>query len=170
VVASFEDNAKLAVNFFNNLFSTPPGCPIQEILEVVEKFPIVFTDEMNLSLKQEVTKPELKEALFSRRNGKILGPDRVTVEFFKAFYDLLKEDLLLMIRESQKEGRVHGPLNTTFMCLIPKKQCPSSFEDYKLITCCNVVYKLITNIRSRRLRTMLSEIIGEEQFDFLHDK
>jgi hypothetical protein len=170
VVASFEDNAKLGVNFFNNLFSTPPGCPIQEILEVVEKFPIVFTDEMNLSLEEEVTKPELKEALFSRRNGKILGPDRVTVEFFKAFYDLLKEDLLLMIRESQKEGRVHGPLNATFLCLIPTKQCPSSFEDYRSIACCNVIYKLITKIISRRIRLMLSEIIGEDQFGFLHNR
>jgi len=73
--------------------------------------------------------PKLKEAMFSMINGKILGLDEVTMEFFKAFYDLLKEDLLLMIRESQKEGRVHGPLNTTFLCLIPKKQYPSSFED-----------------------------------------
>jgi hypothetical protein len=125
---------------------------------------------MNLSLEEEVSEPELKESLFSMRNGKIPGPDGVTVEFFKAFYDLLKEDLLLMIRESQKEGRVHGPLNTTFLCLIPKKQCPSSFEDYRPITCCNVIYKLITKIISRRLRPMLSEIIGEEKFGFLHNK
>jgi hypothetical protein len=92
------------------------------------------------------------------------------VEFFKAFYDLLKEDMLLMIRESQKEGRIHGPLNATFMCLIPKKQFPSSFEDYRPITYCNVIYKLITKIISRRLRPMLSEIIGEEQFGFLHNR
>jgi hypothetical protein len=55
-------------------------------------------NEMNLSLEEEVTKQELKESLFSMRNGKSLGPNRVTVEFFKAFYDLLKEDLLLIIR------------------------------------------------------------------------
>jgi hypothetical protein len=156
--------------FSTIFFLPPPGCPIQEILEVVGKFPTVFTDEMNLSLEEEVSEPELKETLFSMSNGKIPGPDRVTVEFFKAFYDLLKEDLLLMIRESQKEGRVHGPLNTTFLCLIPKKQCPSSFEDYRPIACCNVVYKLITKIISRRLRPMLSEIIGEEKFGFLHNR
>jgi len=117
---------------------------------------------MNLSLEEEVMEPELKVALFSMKNGKILGPKRVTVEFFKSFYDLLKEYMLLMIRESQKEGRIHGPLNATFPCLIPKKQFPSSLEDFRSIVCCNVICKLITKIISRRLKPMLSEIIGEE--------
>jgi hypothetical protein len=31
------------------------------------------------------------------RSGKIPGPDGVTMEFFKSFYDLVKEDLLPMI-------------------------------------------------------------------------
>jgi hypothetical protein len=108
--------------------------------------------------------------LFSMKNGKIPGPDGVTVEFFKDFYDHLKNDLLLVVRESQKEGRIHGPLNATFLCLIPKKQCPSSFEDYRPIACCNVIYKLISKIISRRLRPMLSAFIGEEQFGFLHNR
>jgi hypothetical protein len=170
VAVSFEDKAKLGVIFFSNLFSAPPGCPIQEIMEVVGKFPTVFSEEMNLSLEEEVTEPELRATLFSMKNGKIPGPDGVTVELFKAFYDHLKNDLLLVVRESQKEGRIHGPLNATFMCLIPKKQCPSSFEDYRPIACCNVIYKLISKIISRRLRPMLSAFIGEEQFGFLHNR
>jgi hypothetical protein len=61
VAASFEDKEKLGVNFFSNLFSAPPPrCPIQEILEVVGKFPTIFSEEMNLSLEEEVTEPELK--------------------------------------------------------------------------------------------------------------
>jgi hypothetical protein len=93
-------------------------------MEVVGKFPTVFSEEMNLSLEEEVTEPELREALFSMKNGKIPGPDDVTVEFFKDFYDLLKNDLLLVVKESQKEGRIHDPLNTTFLCLIPKNNAP----------------------------------------------
>lgn len=96
--------------------------------------------------------------------------DKVTVDFFKAFYDHLKNDLLLVGRESQKEGRIHGPLNATFLCLIPKKQCSSSFEDYRSIACCNVIYKLISKIISRRLRPMLSAFIGEEQCGFLQNR
>jgi hypothetical protein len=91
------------------------------------KFLTTFFEEMNLSLEEEVSEPKLKEALFSMKNEKIPSPDKVTLEFFKSFYDHLKNDFLLVVRESQNEGRIHGPVNTTFFCLIPKKQSPSSF-------------------------------------------
>ena len=99
--ASFEEKETFGEKIFNNLFLDPPGCLIQEILKVVGKFPTFFTDEINLSLEEEVSKPELKAIFFSMRNGKSPSPNKVIVEFFKSFYDILKEDLLLMIRESQ---------------------------------------------------------------------
>jgi hypothetical protein len=98
------------------------------------------------------------------------GPDRFPVEFFKFFYDLIKEDLLLMIKESQSEGRIFGPLNSTFLCLIPKKKNVESFEDYRPISCCNVTYKLISKIIACRLRPILSKVIGDEQFGFLQNR
>jgi hypothetical protein len=122
VAVSFEDKSNLGVNFFSNLFSAPPGCPIQEIMEVVGKFPTVFSEDMNLSLEEEVTESELRVALFSMKNGKIPGPDGVTMEFYKAFYDHLKNDLLLVVRESQKEGRIHGPLMPP-SCALSLKIC-----------------------------------------------
>jgi hypothetical protein len=65
---------------------------------------------MNRSLEEEVKETKLCAALSSMHNGKIPGPDGFTVEFFKSFYDLLKDDLLMMVRESQRVGRIHGLL------------------------------------------------------------
>ena len=62
----------------------------------------MFSEEMNKSLEEEVTKSELKRALSSMQNGKSPGLNGFTVEFFKSFYDLLKYDLLLLARESQR--------------------------------------------------------------------
>jgi hypothetical protein len=75
-----------------------------------------------------------------------------------------------MVKESQKVGRVHGTLNSTFLCLIPKKENVVSFGDFKPISCCNVVYKIISKIIARRIRLVLSEVIGEEQFIFLQNR
>jgi hypothetical protein len=66
---------------------------------------------MNKSLEEEVTEPEMRHALSSTQNGKSLGSDGFTKDFFKSFYDLLKDDLLLLVREYQREGKIHGPLN-----------------------------------------------------------
>jgi hypothetical protein len=158
------------VSYFRSLFLEPEGCPIQKILSVVSKFSSVFIEEMNQSLLEEVSEEELSAALSSMQNRKSPGPDGFIVEFYKSFYDLLKEDLLLVVRESHREGTVFGPLNSTFLCLIPKKQDTESFEDFLPISRCNVIYKLISKVISRILRLILSEIIGEEQFGFLHNK
>jgi hypothetical protein len=58
---------------------------------------------MNQSLEEEVSEEEFCSALSLMQNGKSLGPDGFTVEFYKSFLDLLKFDLLLMVRESQRE-------------------------------------------------------------------
>ena len=74
------------------------------------------------------------------------------------------------IQESQRAGKVLGALNSTFMDLIPKKQNPSSFEEFRPISCCNVVYKLIANIIAQRLKPILSDFITKEQFGFLFNR
>jgi hypothetical protein len=156
--------------FFEKLFVSIEGCPIQEILEVVSKFHHIFSLKMNQELEEEVKEEELIVALSSMKNGKSPGPDGITVELFKHFYDLIKEDLLMTIRESQRVGKIHGSLNSTFLCLIPKKKEVSSFGDFLPISCCNVIYNIITKIIVRHLKPMLIEVIGEEQFGFLQNR
>jgi hypothetical protein len=57
--------------------------------------------------------------------------DRLMVEFFLGFYDMLKEDILKVVRESQRSGKVLGTFNSMFITLIPKKQDGVSFGDYR---------------------------------------
>jgi hypothetical protein len=104
------------------------------------------------------------------QNGKSSGLDDFTVELFKSFYEFLKDDLLAVVKKSQRVGRIHGDLNSIFLFLIHKKENADSFGNFRPISCCNVVYKLISKIIARRLRPVLSEVIGEEQFRFLQNR
>jgi hypothetical protein len=45
-----------------------------------------------------------------------------------------------------------------------------SFGDYRLISYCNVVYKIMEKVISRSLKPTLSEIISEEEFSFLQHR
>jgi len=65
---------------------------------------------------------EILATLEGFQKSKIPGMDSFYVEFFLGFYDLLKEDLLKVIQESQSVGKVHGSLNNIFMALTPKKR------------------------------------------------
>jgi hypothetical protein len=44
------------------------------------------------------------------------------VEFFVGFYNVIKDDLLKVVRESKYSSKFLGALNSTFLSLIPKKQ------------------------------------------------
>jgi len=46
---------EVGARFFENLFRAPTGCPIQETLEVITKFPSFFTKEMNEEVIRDAT-------------------------------------------------------------------------------------------------------------------
>ena len=74
------------------------------------------------------------------------------------------------MEESRKEGFIHAPLNSTFIALIPRKDNPGRFEDFRPISLCNCLYKIISKIIAKRLKGILSEHISKELFGFLEGR
>ena len=79
----------------------------------------------------------------SFKKDKIPGPDGCPVELFIHFFDLMGRDLLKVVDCSRKYGRITPSLNSTFLSLIPKKDKPTTFADFRPISLCNLIYKLI---------------------------
>jgi hypothetical protein len=69
--STFREKDEVGACHFEKLFEAPEGFQIQEILEVVNKFPRAFTEDMNKYLDEEVSEDELKGALFTMQSGKI---------------------------------------------------------------------------------------------------
>jgi len=46
----FEDKAEAGMTYIGKIFKEPLGCPIEEILKVINPFPKVFNEEMNDSI------------------------------------------------------------------------------------------------------------------------
>ena len=51
----FKEKTKESVDHFQKIFSAPLGCPISEILEVLNLFPRLITEEMQQDLMKDVT-------------------------------------------------------------------------------------------------------------------
>ena len=115
----------------------------------------------------EVTEEELKVALQSFQKDKSLGPDGWTIEFFTDLYEILGDDILKVVENSRLSGRIPACFNLTFIALIPKVDNPKTLHDFRPISLCNCIYKVISNIIARRLKDILSEHILAEQFGFL---
>jgi hypothetical protein len=82
----------------------------------------------------------------------------------------LGNELLEVVEESRRLGKVLGALNATFIALIPKSDKPDSFGGFRPIALCNLVYKIITKIIAAKLKTSLSIGISKEQFGFLEGR
>ena len=63
-----------------------------------------------------------------------------------------------------------GALNSTFLALIPKKIAREDLGDFRPISLCNFVYKVITKTIANRLKLELSKGLSMEQFGFLQKK
>jgi hypothetical protein len=110
--------------YFKNLYKDPPSSNLAEQVLVNNLFTQFVNEEESLSLYSPVTLKELKDVIFHCKKEKSPGPDGWTVEFFTFFFDLIGEDLLEMVEESRRLGKIVGGLNATFLTLIPKANKP----------------------------------------------
>eukprot|EP00253_Pinus_taeda_P031782 PITA_31782 len=122
------------------------------------------------SLISPVTAEELEGVLKWFQKDKSPGPDGWTIEFYLAFFDVLGQDLLRVVEESRTTGSIYHAINSTFIALIPKSDSPTSFDDYRPISLCNCLYKIISKTIANRLRPILSRSIGPQQFAFLESR
>ena len=75
-----------------------------------------------------------------------------------------------VIEDSRTSGWIPASFNSTFIALIPKSDNPLSLNDYRPISLCNCIYKIISKFIAMRVKAILSEHISDEQFGFLEGR
>lgn len=169
-VSSFEGMANEGIRHFSDIFKEIDHVNMVEVVKMAHLFP-GFADEMdNRALMVEVTKGELKAVLSSFQKDKSPSPDGWTIEFFISLYEIIGGDLLKAVEGTRTSGRIPASFNATFIALIPKTNSSTSLNDFRPISLCNCVYKVVSKIISRRLKVVLSHHISEEQYGFLEGR
>ncbi|GJT29391.1 hypothetical protein Tco_0909666 [Tanacetum coccineum] len=124
------------------------------------------TDTAN-HMVRDVTDKEIREAIFSMGDNKAPGPDGYSAAFFKEAWDIIAGDVTKAIKEFFINGVLLKELNHTIIALIPKVTNPIRINDYRPISCCNVLFKCISRIISNRMKESLSDLVSLNQSAFV---
>ena len=133
----------MVVNHFKDFFKAKEGTNYAEMVRISSLYPRMVTEEEADSLFSPVTLEEIKSVLVKFNRDQSPGPDGWTLEFFVYFFDLVGKDLLEMVEDSRRNGKLCGGLNSTFLAPISKANKPVSFDDFRPISLCNLIYKVI---------------------------
>ncbi|XP_033139405.1 uncharacterized protein LOC117131069 [Brassica rapa] len=164
IIEDEEGLVAIATSYFRQIFES--SIP-EEIAEALAQVPTTITGAMNDDLTAPVSEWEVKLALFAMHPEKAPGPDGMTALFYQKFWDIVKEDLTLMVNKFLFEGTMANGLNDTNICLIPKISKPNAMTQFRPISLCNVSYKIISKVLCQRLKKVLPGLISETQSAFV---
>ncbi|KAL0318219.1 UNVERIFIED_CONTAM: Transposon TX1 uncharacterized protein [Sesamum calycinum] len=127
----------------------------------------IVTDEEASLLIRPITKDDVKTTVFDIEEDRAPGPDGYSSGFFKAAWPVVGEEITAAVMDFFTTGRLLKQVNATLITLIPKVCAPSLVTDFRPISCCNVIYKIITKILGLRIRGVLDKIISPSQTAFV---
>jgi hypothetical protein len=150
--------------FFQNLFTTGDVMGVDMCLAGLETR---VTRQMNDTLMRTFTIDEVETALNQMHPLKSPGPDGFAACFYQNAWDIVKVEVCQTVLGFLNHDVFDVDLNATYIALIPKIKNPTKVTDYRPISLCNVLYKLISKVLANWLKKVLPHIISPTQSAFI---
>ena len=115
----------------------------------------------------EFREDEFSLALNQMHPTKAPRSDGMSPIFYKKYWDVVGPSVVNSVLQTLRIGVMPNGLNETFICLIPKVNCLQKITEFRPISLCNVVYKIVSKVLANRLKKILPEVISEFQSAFV---
>lgn len=116
---------------------------------------------------QPFTTIEVEMTLKQMEALKAPGSDGLPALFFQKYWDIVGKEASHLVLDVLNSRKDPNDLNRTLITLIPKDKVPENFSQYRPISLCNVIMKLVTKTIANRLKMMLPNLINENQSAFV---
>ena len=158
---------KIAVSFFNDLFSQP------DLEDIRITIPWLFPD-FDQTVWSNVCKPisllEVKDSLFAIGGLKAPGHDGFPTLFFQHHWNSYSSEIFNVVRNAFVSSSIPEGLNHTIIALIPKIDGPQHMVNFRPISLCTTLYKVISKIIVARIRPLMQDLISPNQVSYVPGK
>uniref|UniRef100_A0A803P1S7 Reverse transcriptase domain-containing protein n=1 Tax=Cannabis sativa TaxID=3483 RepID=A0A803P1S7_CANSA len=168
-VSSKAEMTNVICDYYTSLF-TSDGVDPDSLNEILTTVPATITQEMNRSLTTPFTSNEVYEALQSMSPDKSPGCDGMSAMFYQHYWNIVGSSVTSLVLGVLNDGNNLTDLNKSIITLIPKVANPTSMTEYRPISLCNVIYKLISKTIVNRFKQVLPFVISETQSAFLSNR
>jgi len=126
------------------------------------------SQEVAILCDESISLDECKKALGEMANNKSPGSDGFTVEFYKFFWDDIKELVFASFNQAFNKGELSIEQRRGVISLVPKKGKDNRYlKNWRPISLLNIDYKILTKVLSNRLQHALKEIISGDQTGYI---
>nr|GEW74205.1 hypothetical protein [Tanacetum cinerariifolium] len=121
----------------------------------------------NLELEKNVSDDEIRLTIWDCGSQKASGPDGFSFLFLKTYWDLLKDDVVRVMRGVFDSFKMPNGTNSSFITLIPNVANPIHVKDFWPISLIGMQYKIIVEVLANRLLKVIDKVVSKEQSAFI---
>ncbi|XP_021859944.2 uncharacterized protein [Spinacia oleracea] len=162
--SSREEMEDMVEVFFKSLFGSENPSEFEQAMAGTD---LVVTEAMKVELDMEPSDEEIKVALFQMHPNKAPGPDGMHALFFQKFWHIVGVDIISFVKQWWRGQMDLSDVNKTCVVLIPKCENPKRISEFRPISCCNVLYKIISKTLANKLKPFLGKIVSVNQSAFV---
>ncbi len=172
-ISHTDDNniLKECTKYYLNLFASK-NISQKDIDRYLSEINIQNTLNQNQKEKcdEHISEKELKNVVNKLKNGKSPGCDGLTPEFYKKYWEIIKNLFINMVNETYKFGELPYTLRKAILALLFKKGDNTLLKNYRPISLTNYDYKIICFVLANRMQNVLTSIIHEDQTGYIRGR
>lgn len=156
---------QLAVDYYTRLYS------MEDVDHVAPKLPQVGFMKLSRAEISELCKPvsvmEVETSMKSMGKFKASGPDGFQPIFYQESWEVVVDSVTRFVLEFFESGVLPRETNDALVVLIAKVLKPEKIMQFRPISLCNVLFKIITKTMVLRLKKVMTKLIGPAQSSFI---
>jgi len=170
-VQNIDQIKTMLISYYQNLLGTESvGVTPLSTEEIQDLVQFRCSSGLVAQLLKVPTVAEIRDVVASMPKNKAPGPDGFPVEFIWEAWDVVGQDVLDAVQAFFTSGFLPRNYNATAITLIPKVPGADKLTQFRPVSCCTTVYKVIARLIKQKLKLFISDAVQGNQVGFVQGR